>query len=102
MPELIFVVPETYRSPHGEPTCCPDSYICLSGGAPEMECPRHGGFDVCCDQPEAHVLQNREDWHRLMDRWEQGLLDQHISRYKILQAFELESTPLADLLSDRI
>lgn len=29
--------------------CCMRVYICPSSG--EDECPVHGGFDVCCDDP---------------------------------------------------
>ena len=32
---------------------CPDRYFCPA--ATEIECPRHGGFDVCCDRPGDHV-----------------------------------------------
>ena len=32
---------------------CPDIYYCPSGD--DIECPRHSGFDVCCDRPEEHV-----------------------------------------------
>lgn len=31
---------------------CPIYYCPTSG---EDECPNHGGFDVCCDQPETHL-----------------------------------------------
>jgi hypothetical protein len=68
-----------------QPLCCPDAYTCYSGEQPELECPRHGGFDVCCNQPEAHVPQSREAWHRQMERWEQSLLDEHIRWYLALK-----------------
>ncbi len=32
---------------------CPDIYFCPTSG--DIECPRHGGFDVCCDAPTLHV-----------------------------------------------
>lgn len=32
---------------------CPDVYYCPTSN--ELECSRHGGFDVCCDSPDAHV-----------------------------------------------
>ena len=32
---------------------CPDRYFCPASG--DVECPRHGGFDVCCDRPGDHV-----------------------------------------------
>lgn len=32
--------------------CCDRVYVC--GG--EIECPEHGGFDVCCDRPEGHAM----------------------------------------------
>jgi hypothetical protein len=64
-----------------EPTCCPDVYLCFSGPRPELECPRHGGFSVCCDRPGEHVGQKRPTWHQQMARWEQGLLDQHIRQH---------------------
>ena len=73
MPDTFICVDQTVR-PIGEPSCCPDAYLCLSGGEPEIECPRHGGFDVCCSQPDQHLPQNRETWHRQMYRWEQRLL----------------------------
>lgn len=30
---------------------CADVYLCHGA----IECPRHGGFDVCCDRPDLHV-----------------------------------------------
>ncbi|MEV7907829.1 hypothetical protein [Streptomyces anulatus] len=33
---------------------CPDIYYCPRAG--EVECPRHSGFDVCCDALEQHIL----------------------------------------------
>ncbi|MGA5598441.1 hypothetical protein ACPCSE_29825 [Streptomyces cellulosae] len=78
MPEQFYVTATTFRPPNSEPTCCPDAFLCLSGEVPEVECPRHGGFDVCCDKPEFHVPQDRDAWHQQMSRWEQGLLDEHI------------------------
>lgn len=73
-----------------EPTCCPDTYLCFSGPRPELECPRHGGFDVCCDKPELHVPQERDAWHRQMSHWEQDRLDRHIRRFKSLQTSGLD------------
>jgi hypothetical protein len=32
---------------------CPDLYYCPASD--DIECPRHSGFDVCCDRPEEHV-----------------------------------------------
>lgn len=32
---------------------CPDIYYCPRAG--EVECPRHSGFDVCCDALDQHV-----------------------------------------------
>lgn len=32
---------------------CPDIYFCPAVG--EIECPRHSGFDVCCDRPDDHI-----------------------------------------------
>ncbi|MFI0967041.1 hypothetical protein ACH4S8_37505 [Streptomyces sp. NPDC021080] len=77
--------------PAPEPTCCPDAYLCDG----EIECARHGGFDVCCSHPEKHVPQDREAWHRMMDLWEQGLLNKHIQRHKIFQAYGLQDSPMA-------
>lgn len=81
MSELFVATPITFRPADSEPTCCPDAYLCLGGTTPEMECPRHGGFDVCCSQPEKHVPQNRDVWHQKMARWEQSLLDRHIRQH---------------------
>ncbi|GAA3423621.1 hypothetical protein GCM10018953_08040 [Streptosporangium nondiastaticum] len=32
---------------------CSDIYYCPRAG--EVECPRHSGFDVCCDAVEQHT-----------------------------------------------
>ncbi|MFG2071731.1 NUDIX hydrolase [Nonomuraea maritima] len=32
---------------------CPDIYYCARVG--EVECPRHSGFDVCCDAIDQHI-----------------------------------------------
>lgn len=32
---------------------CPDLYYCPNSN--DVECPRHSGFDVCCDGVEQHV-----------------------------------------------
>lgn len=32
--------------------CCDEAYFCPTSG--EIECARHGGFDVCCDRPDLH------------------------------------------------
>ena len=32
---------------------CPDLYYCPASAG--VECPRHSGFDVCCDRPADHV-----------------------------------------------
>jgi hypothetical protein len=43
---------------------CPDVYYCPT--TYETECPRHGGFDVCCDHPEVHI-PGRIVWVRVED-----------------------------------
>lgn len=93
MSRVFGVLAATIR-PADEPTCCPDAYLCLNGGM-EIECPRHSGFDICCDNYALHVHQDRDGWHRQMDRWEQSLLNKHIQRHKIFQAYELQDTPMA-------
>ncbi|MFH8483118.1 hypothetical protein [Streptomyces sp. NPDC018055] len=80
------------------PTCCPDAYTC----GDEYECPRHGGFTVCCDRAEAHVPQDRAAWHQQMDRWEQDLLNRHIQRYRVLQAFDMPDAYVGNRLSSLI
>jgi hypothetical protein len=80
MPEPIFAA-DTIVPPRSEPTCCPDAYLCLTADVPEIECPRHGGFDVCCARPEFHIPQDRDAWHQQMSHWEQSLLDQHIRQH---------------------
>jgi hypothetical protein len=70
--DVIICASDTPVVPPSEPTCCPDAYYCPRGS--EVECPRHGGFDVCCDGPHLHLLQDREAWHRQMWDWEQELL----------------------------
>lgn len=85
MSEAFSVLSETIP-PADEPTCCPDAYLCLSG-ALEMECPRHGGFDVCCSNPSLHIPQDPKVWHQEMERWERSLLNAHARRYEMLQAF---------------
>jgi hypothetical protein len=32
---------------------CPDLYYCPA--VDDIECPRHSGFDVCCDREAEHV-----------------------------------------------
>jgi hypothetical protein len=32
---------------------CPDMYYCPAGE--EVECPRHSGFDICCDRLDEHI-----------------------------------------------
>ncbi|MER6828921.1 hypothetical protein ABT352_23270 [Streptosporangium sp. NPDC000563] len=39
-------------SPATAQGCCPEVYFCPTSG--DVECPRHGGFDVCCAWPGAH------------------------------------------------
>jgi hypothetical protein len=56
-----------------EMPCCPDVYFCPTAG--ELECPRHGGFDVCCDQPGKHEPVNPADWHRAEAADERAWLD---------------------------
>jgi hypothetical protein len=89
MPELDYIWVTS------EPPCCPDAYWCQA--AQEVECPRHGGFDVCCDQTESHAPQDRDAWHESMESWEQQLLNQHIQRLKILQAYELDDDPIMSM-----
>lgn len=60
-----------------EPTCCPEAYICQG----ETECPRHGGFDICCDRLDLHVPQSREAWHEQMADYERSLLDTYITEF---------------------
>ncbi|MEV7675149.1 hypothetical protein [Streptomyces sp. NPDC088752] len=67
--------------PFPEPTCCPDAYQCDG----EIECDRHGGFDVCCDRPEEHIPQDRNGWHEQMARWEQRLLDRYVQRLPFVE-----------------
>jgi hypothetical protein len=74
-----------------EPACCPNSYVRPIDGGLEIE----DGSERCCG-PEGHVLLNVEEWHDAMHRWEQELLNTHIQRFKILQAYDLEGTPCAD------
>lgn len=63
--------------PRPDPTaCCPDAYYCPVAG--ETECPRHGGFDVCCDRVREHVPMDRDAWHRAQDLLEQEWLDAFI------------------------
>ncbi|MFE0490183.1 hypothetical protein [Streptomyces griseoaurantiacus] len=80
MSDQFVVTATTFRPPDSEPTCCPDAFLCLSG-TPEIECPRHGGFDVCCARPDLHIGQDRDVWHQKMGRWEQSLLDEHIRQH---------------------
>jgi hypothetical protein len=91
-----FICADGVVLPVGDPTCCPDAYLCLSGAEPEIECPRHGGFDVCCGRPDQHVPQDPGIWHEQMTRWEQNLLNTHIQRFKIFRTYDLEDTPYAD------
>lgn len=70
--------------PHPDPTaCCPDAYWCPA--ALETECPRHGGFDVCCDQIAHHVPLDRATWHTAQSILERAWLDEH-TRTQILTA----------------
>lgn len=93
MPELLdfSTLAKTIR-PVSEPTCCPDAYLCVTASRAEIECPRHSGFTVCCSDGN-HIDQDREVWHRQMDRWEQELLNKHIKVHKaqsaILAAFDV-------------
>jgi len=81
MSDQFVVTATTFRPTDSEPTCCPDAFLCLNDEVPEIECPRHGGFDVCCARPDLHIKQNRDAWHRQMSRWEQSLLNQHIRQH---------------------
>lgn len=67
--------------PQPDPTaCCPDAYWCpTDDGQGETECPRHGGFNICCDKPELHVPMDRAAWHQAQERLERAALDEHIS-----------------------
>lgn len=58
--------------------CCPDAYFCPTAG--ETECPRHGGFDVCCDKTAAHVPIDRQTWNLAQERLEQKMLTAFINR----------------------
>ncbi|MEU9405637.1 hypothetical protein AB0E08_08020 [Streptomyces sp. NPDC048281] len=93
MPEPIFAA-DTIVPTDGEPTCCPDAYLCLTADVPEIECPRHGGFEVCCDKPDLHVPQDPRVWHEQMYRYEQDLLNRHIQRVKALQEHGLDDDPV--------
>jgi hypothetical protein len=70
-----------------EPTCCPDAYYCPASR--EMECPRHGGFDDCCDRPEHHLGQAADEWHEQQESAERAWLDQ----FRRTGSFDLEPTP---------
>jgi hypothetical protein len=62
-----------------DPTaCCPDAYYCPTAG--ETECPRHGGFDVCCDGNRPHVPIDRGAWHVAQEQYEQRLLTRFFNR----------------------
>lgn len=52
--------------------CCPDAYYCPTAQA--TECPRHGGFTVCCARPGEHVPMDRDAWHLAQEHMEQVLL----------------------------
>lgn len=44
---------------------CPDTYFCPTTG--DTECPRHGGFDVCCNRTGKHVpLHDHQEQRRAM------------------------------------
>lgn len=62
-----------WSPPVTEPTCCPDAYYCPASR--EMECPRHSGFSVCCDHPEHHLGQARDEWHEQQEIAERAWLD---------------------------
>lgn len=67
-----------------QPTCCPDAYLCPASG--DLECPRHSGFTICCDQPAAHVLQDRDAWHRQQERLERAWLDDFARAHHLVTA----------------
>lgn len=43
---------------------CPDMYYCAASD--DIECPRHSGFDTCCDRQDEHIPVLRR--HRLLWR----------------------------------
>ena len=101
MPELTVTVGGATLVPVGdEPTCCPDAYLCLTGEEPEIECPRHGGFDVCCSRPDLHVSQDRAAWHRQMDRWEQRLLDETVRAKTLPELLAIVGLPVPSSLTN--
>lgn len=55
------------------PTCCPEAYFCPTAG--EMECPRHGGFTICCNRTDKHEPQDRGRWHQQSAADERAWLD---------------------------
>lgn len=89
MPEQLAFDTRTLY-PSSNPTCCPDAYLCVSGEEPEIECPRHGGFTVCCDRPDLHVPQDPKVWHESMYRYEQTLLNAYLQRLPIVEDFGYE------------
>ena len=56
--------------------CCPDAFYCPAGG--ETECPRHGGFDICCARPDQHVPMDLLAWHEEQERLEQEWLNDFV------------------------
>lgn len=94
---------ETLKSdsiPWSEPLCCPAAFICFCHGRISVECAQH--HKNPCARAEAHASVTQEQWHDWAQAWERQLLDEHIQRYKILQAYELQSSLYASTLSSNI
>lgn len=56
---------------------CPDTYYCPASDA--MECPRHSGFDTCCDQQDEHIPVLRR--HRRLWRARRMLRGERACRF---------------------
>jgi hypothetical protein len=52
MPTIMNSLPDPL--PEFSDCGCSDIYYCSRSG--EVECPRHSGFDVCCDALDQHIL----------------------------------------------
>jgi hypothetical protein len=76
--------------PEPDPTaCCPDAYYCPTTG--ETECPRHGGFTVCCDAPARHVPLDPAAWHLAQEHLEQQLLATFLNRRDLYRGKDPET-----------